>query len=113
MIQLPSYDEVVESFLDKQKQEELLPDPIYNDLDLLGNRAIQENDYDETSISDDMIAQQIKADDFNLDKLIDEIESRCIRIALEMNDNNVSKAAKALKINRTTLYSRVQKLGTD
>ena len=33
-------------------------------------------------------------------------------IALEMNDNNVSKAAKALKINRTTLYSRVQKLGS-
>jgi transcriptional regulator with PAS, ATPase and Fis domain len=45
--------------------------------------------------------------------LIGEIESRSIRIALEMNGNNVSKAAKALKINRTTLYSRVQKLGTD
>jgi DNA-binding NtrC family response regulator len=68
---------------------------------------------DEASISDDMIAQQIKEDNFDLDKLIDEIESRCIRIALEMKDNNVSKAAKALKINRTTLYSRVQKLGTD
>ena len=59
------------------------------------------------------IRQQLQADEFDLDKLIDEIESRSIRIALEMNDNNVSKAAKALKINRTTLYSRVQKLGTD
>jgi DNA-binding NtrC family response regulator len=68
---------------------------------------------DDTCISDDMIAHQIKEDNFDLDKLIDEIESRCIRIALEANDNNVSKAAKALKINRTTLYSRVQKLGTD
>jgi len=67
----------------------------------------------ETSVSDETIAQQINADEFDLDKLINEIESRSIRIALEMNDNNVSKAAKALKINRTTLYSRVQKLGTD
>jgi len=66
-----------------------------------------------TSVSDEMIKQKIQADEFDLDKLIDEIESRSIRIALEMNDNNVSKAAKALKINRTTLYSRVQKLGTD
>jgi len=62
-----------------------------------------------TSVSDEMIAQKIKANDFDLDYLLSEIESRSIRIALEMNDNNVSKAAKALKINRTTLYSRVQK----
>lgn len=68
---------------------------------------------DATSVSDEMIKQQLQADEFDLDKLIDEIESRSIRLALEMNDNNVSKAAKALKINRTTLYSRVQKLGTD
>ncbi len=66
-----------------------------------------------TSVSDEMIKQQIQANEFDLDKLIDEIESRSIRLALEINDNNVSKAAKALKINRTTLYSRVQKLGTD
>ena len=66
-----------------------------------------------TSVSDEMIAQEIRADEFDLDKLLNEIESRSIRIALELNDNNVSKAAKALKINRTTLYSRVQKLGSD
>ncbi len=66
-----------------------------------------------TSVSDEMIKQQLHVDEFDLDKLIDEIASRSIRIALEMNDNNVSKAAKALKINRTTLYSRVHKLGTD
>jgi len=66
-----------------------------------------------TSVSDETIKQQIQADEFDLDKLIGEIESRSIRIALEMNGNNVSKAAKALKINRTTLYSRVHKLGTD
>jgi len=65
-----------------------------------------------TSVSDEMIMQKMRTDDFDLDELIGEIESRSIRIALEMNDNNVSKAAKALKINRTTLYSRVQKLGS-
>lgn len=65
-----------------------------------------------TSVSDELIAKEIRADEFDLDKLLGEIESRSIRIALEMNGNNVSKAAKALKINRTTLYSRVQKLGT-
>ena len=63
------------------------------------------------SVSDEKIADEIRADEFDLDKLLGEIESRSIRIALEMNDNNVSKAAKALRINRTTLYSRVQKLG--
>jgi len=68
---------------------------------------------DAASISDESIKQQLLSDEFDLDKLIDEIESRSIRIALEMNDNNVSRAAKALKINRTTLYSRVHKLGTD
>jgi DNA-binding NtrC family response regulator len=76
----------------------------------LSSSALADN---QTSVSDDMIAQQIKTGEFDLDTLLDEIESRSIRIALEMNDNNVSKAAKALKINRTTLYSRVQKLGTD
>jgi DNA-binding NtrC family response regulator len=68
---------------------------------------------DATSVSDQMIAQQIDRGEFDLDKLLAEIESRSIRIALEKNDNNVSKAAKALNINRTTLYSRVQKLGSD
>lgn len=65
-----------------------------------------------TAVSDETISQKIKEDEFDLDELLSEIESRCIRFALEMNDNNVSKAAKALKINRTTLYSRVQKLGS-
>ena len=67
----------------------------------------------EAPLSDELIKQRLQTGEFDLDDLINEIESRSIRIALEMNENNVSKAAKALKINRTTLYSRVQKLGTD
>lgn len=76
----------------------------------LSATALAEN---ATSVSDEMISQKIQAGEFDLDNLLTEIESRSIRIALEMNENNVSKAAKALKINRTTLYSRVQKLGSD
>ena len=63
------------------------------------------------TLSDETIKAQIKAGEFYLDGLLGEVEGRCIRIALEMNNNNVSKAADALNINRTTLYSRVQKLG--
>ncbi len=75
----------------------------------LSTHALTDN---ATSVSDEMISREISNDEFDLDKLLGEIEGRSIRIALEMNDNNVSKAAKALKINRTTLYSRVQKLGS-
>ena len=62
-------------------------------------------------LSDDYIKQQLLAGEFELDELLGEVESRCIRIALEINNNKVSKAADALHVNRTTLYSRVQKLG--
>jgi DNA-binding NtrC family response regulator len=77
---------------------------------LLSANALLE---DATAVSDEMIAQQMDRNEFDLDRLLSEIESRSIRIALEKNDNNVSKAAKSLKINRTTLYSRVQKLGAN
>ena len=62
-------------------------------------------------LSDDYIKQQLLSGEFELDELLGEVESRCIRIALEINNNKVSKAADALHVNRTTLYSRVQKLG--
>jgi len=62
-------------------------------------------------LSDEFIKQQLASGEFSLDDLLEEVESRCIRIALEINSNKVSKAADALHVNRTTLYSRVQKLG--
>ena len=62
-------------------------------------------------LSDEYIKQQLISGEFALDGLLSEVESRCIRIALEINNNKVSKAADALQVNRTTLYSRVQKLG--
>lgn len=63
------------------------------------------------TLSDEVIKRYIESGDFHLDELIAEVEGRCIRMALELNNSNVSRAADALNINRTTLYSRVQKLG--
>jgi two-component system nitrogen regulation response regulator GlnG len=68
----------------------------------------------QSGLGDDaQIKQKMLNDDFYLDDVVGEIESRCIKLALEMNNNNVSRAAEALHINRTTLYSRVQKLGKE
>ena len=74
---------------------------------------LSSNELSEASniLSDDFIKQQLISGEFSLDDLLGEVESRCIRIALEINNNKVSKAADALHVNRRTLYSRVQKLG--
>lgn len=63
------------------------------------------------TLTDDYIVGKIEAGELKLDDLLSDIESRCIRLALEKYNNNISKAAEALHVNRTTLYSRVQKLG--
>ncbi len=65
------------------------------------------------SLTDEYIVGKIEAGELKLDDLLSDIESRCIRIALEKYNNNISKAAEALHVNRTTLYSRVQKLGSN
>jgi DNA-binding NtrC family response regulator len=63
------------------------------------------------SLTDEYLVGKLEMGELVLDELLDELESRCIRIALEKYNNNISKAAEALHVNRTTLYSRVQKLG--
>ena len=63
------------------------------------------------TLTDEYIVGKIEAGELKLDDLLSDIESRCIRLALEKYNNNISKAAEALHVNRTTLYSRVQKLG--
>jgi DNA-binding NtrC family response regulator len=64
-----------------------------------------------TPLTDEYLIEKLEAGDLVLDDLLGELESRCIRIALEKYNNNISKAAEALHVNRTTLYSRVQKFG--
>jgi len=52
----------------------------------------------------------LKAGDFDLDAHIQHIEWEYIQAALNLCDGNLSKASKLLKVNRTTLYSKIQRL---
>lgn len=57
------------------------------------------------------ILQQILSGDFMLEGFLSELEKQYVTAALEHCNGNLSKAAKLLKMNRTTLYSRLEKLG--
>ena len=53
--------------------------------------------------------REIQEGDLILNDALSDLESHCINIAMQMYDGNLSKVAKVLHINRTTLYSRIQK----
>ena len=55
-------------------------------------------------VKNDLLGQ-----DFNLDDVLSHLEQHYIKTALELTDGNLSKAAKLLGINRTTLYSRLER----
>jgi len=63
--------------------------------------------------SDEAIAQQLNSGDFSLDDVLLEWERRYIHAALEMSHGNLSQAARFLGINRTTLYSKTQRLSKE
>ena len=54
-------------------------------------------------------AQLLRQPDFNLDDQLKLWEQQYIAAALDETGGNLSKAAKLLGVNRTTLYSRIQK----
>ena len=56
------------------------------------------------------IIEQLKTGDFSLDDVLLEWERRYIDNALELTNGNLSQAARKLGINRTTLYSKMQRL---
>ncbi len=58
---------------------------------------------------DERIQQELQSQTFQLDNSLQEREKLYINIALKICGNNLSKAARILGINRTTLYSRIQK----
>jgi DNA-binding NtrC family response regulator len=60
--------------------------------------------------SDEAIAQQLNQGDFSLDDTLLDWERRYINSALEISQGNLSQAARLLGINRTTLYSKMQRL---
>ncbi|MEM7206631.1 MAG: sigma-54 dependent transcriptional regulator [Pseudomonadota bacterium] len=56
------------------------------------------------------IRETLRSGDFSLDDHVQVIEWEYIRTAMEMTDGNLSRTAKLLNVNRTTLYSKIQRL---
>ena len=73
-----------------------------------------EGDFDAAQYEDEetteLINHQLSEKNFHLDEKIASLESRYIDRALAMSHGNLSKAARILGLNRTTLYSRLQRL---
>jgi DNA-binding NtrC family response regulator len=64
----------------------------------------------EGEAADDRVEQQLRASGFRLDGVLAEWERRYINAALRLAQGNLSQAARLLGVNRTTLYSRMQRL---
>jgi len=59
---------------------------------------------------DDAMRQELERGRFTLDDRLEEWERRYVTLALDLSNGNLSRAARLLGINRTTLYSRLQRL---
>jgi DNA-binding NtrC family response regulator len=60
--------------------------------------------------SDQALIQQLNKGGFSLDEMLLDWERRYINAALKISQGNLSQAARILGINRTTLYSKMQRL---
>ena len=69
-------------------------------------------DTDETEVGDEneLIENELKDKNFHLDDKLSQWEKKYINHALAKCNGNLSKAARMLGVNRTTLYSRLQRL---
>ncbi len=54
--------------------------------------------------------RELTAGGFRLDEILSSWEQRYIEAALKLADGNLSEAARLLGVNRTTLYSKIQRL---
>ncbi len=63
--------------------------------------------------NDANIEQQLLQKGFRLDQQLDEWERAYITAALKLAGGNLSKAARLLGVNRTTLYSKIERLSMD
>lgn len=68
---------------------------------------------DDLNNGDDFVAEDLKGKNFHLDEKISIWERKYINHALSKCNGNLSKAARMLGINRTTLYSRLQRLNIE
>ena len=69
-----------------------------------------EAELDSRSDLDDGTLSQLAAGGFRLDDIMSSWEQRYINAALKLSNGNLSEAARLLGINRTTLYSRIQRM---
>ncbi|MCP5150834.1 MAG: sigma-54-dependent Fis family transcriptional regulator [Ectothiorhodospiraceae bacterium] len=69
-----------------------------------------EPELDSQSDVDDRTMTQLSAGDFRLDEILTGWEQRYINAALRLSNGNLSEAARLLGVNRTTLYSKIQRL---
>jgi len=83
-----------------QLQQEFEPQQFLTD----STHHLQQNMF-----SDQLIQQQLANGELNLNLKLKELEEFIIQQAMQLYNGNLSKVAKALQINRTTLYSRMQK----
>lgn len=60
-----------------------------------------------------VLEQELANSNFNLDRTLEQWEVRYINQALRLTGGNLSKAARMLGVNRTTLYSRIQRLSIE
>lgn len=74
-------------------------------------RELDTNTKPQEIASSNDVTHSLLGNNFNLDVSLAEMERRYIDAALELSHGNLSQAARMLGINRTTLYSRVNKLG--
>ena len=68
---------------------------------------------DDTDNEFSRIEKALSSGTFQLDTVLSEREKRYVLGAMRLSGGNLSKAARLLGLNRTTLYSRMQRLGID
>jgi DNA-binding NtrC family response regulator len=68
---------------------------------------------DRSDTWDQEIEQHLNSKGFRLDDQINDWETKYITTALRICGGNLSKAARILGVNRTTLYSRIQRLSIE
>ena len=72
-----------------------------------------ESEFDSQSQVDGTSIEELSAGGFRLDEILSSWEQRYIEAALKLADGNLSEAARLLGVNRTTLYSKIQRLKGD
>lgn len=63
----------------------------------------------QSDLESDALAK-LASGEFRLDEILDGWEQRHITVALSLSRGNLSEAARLLGVNRTTLYSKIQRL---